>query len=252
MLDQILTSIKKQGAAAKFGAARKVIIQATGVYGGGGTNDTVQLNKIKSAISNTFSSNGWTVNSVSVVPYDGVLPVYGIVLSANVNQSFSKQATIDSFKATLNANGMWSNINIAAVNDPQEYGYTAPVSGGTSSDATGSYTVKSGDTLSKIAKAYNTTVTALMALNPQIKNANVISVGQTIRVSGTPSNTSIGTSNAGTSSGATSNSGTPSNTSTSDSRSWFDKTFFDGAGVLSATGIGVLIVLGAVIVTKNR
>ncbi|MCD8069321.1 MAG: LysM peptidoglycan-binding domain-containing protein [Lachnospiraceae bacterium] len=44
------------------------------------------------------------------------------------------------------------------------------------------YTVKSGDTLSKIAKAYNTTVDAIMALNSKITNKNLIYVGQNVRV----------------------------------------------------------------------
>ena len=48
------------------------------------------------------------------------------------------------------------------------------------------YTVKKGDTLSRIAKTYNTTVPALMKLNPQIKNANLIYVGQVVTVSGSP------------------------------------------------------------------
>lgn len=43
------------------------------------------------------------------------------------------------------------------------------------------YTVKSGDTLGKIAKANNTTVNNLASLN-KIKNVNLISVGQKIRV----------------------------------------------------------------------
>ena len=43
------------------------------------------------------------------------------------------------------------------------------------------YTVKSGDTLSSIAKKYNTTVTKLVNLN-NIKNKNLIYVGQTIKV----------------------------------------------------------------------
>lgn len=46
------------------------------------------------------------------------------------------------------------------------------------------YTVKSGDTLSKIAAAHNTTVAALVALN-NISNANLIHVGQVLRISGT-------------------------------------------------------------------
>lgn len=43
------------------------------------------------------------------------------------------------------------------------------------------YTVKSGDSLSKIAKTYKTTVAALQKLNG-IKNANQINVGQKIKV----------------------------------------------------------------------
>ena len=45
-----------------------------------------------------------------------------------------------------------------------------------------SYTVKSGDTLSKIAKRFGTTVANIMALNPQIADANKISAGQVIRI----------------------------------------------------------------------
>lgn len=44
------------------------------------------------------------------------------------------------------------------------------------------YTVRPGDTLSAIAKKYGTTVSAIMALNRSIKNANRIYAGQVIRV----------------------------------------------------------------------
>ena len=44
------------------------------------------------------------------------------------------------------------------------------------------YTIKKGDTLGAIALKYNTTVNNLMALNPQIKNANLIYVGDVIRL----------------------------------------------------------------------
>ena len=44
------------------------------------------------------------------------------------------------------------------------------------------YTVVKGDTMSKIAKKYNTTLTELKKLNPQITNVNKISVGQKVRV----------------------------------------------------------------------
>ncbi|SPF47385.1 hypothetical protein SBF1_3860002 [Candidatus Desulfosporosinus infrequens] len=45
------------------------------------------------------------------------------------------------------------------------------------------YTVKSGDTLYKIATKYGTTVSNLMSLNSQITNANQISIGEKIKVS---------------------------------------------------------------------
>ena len=44
------------------------------------------------------------------------------------------------------------------------------------------YTVKKGDTLSAIAVKYRTSVSNLMALNPHIKNANLIYVGDVIRI----------------------------------------------------------------------
>ena len=54
------------------------------------------------------------------------------------------------------------------------------------------YTVKKGDTLSKIAREYGTTVNAIAKLNPDIKDVNKIYIGQKIVISGeaatTPSN----------------------------------------------------------------
>lgn len=44
------------------------------------------------------------------------------------------------------------------------------------------YTVKKGDTLSAIAKKNGTTVHALMSINKNISNANVIRVGQVINL----------------------------------------------------------------------
>lgn len=44
------------------------------------------------------------------------------------------------------------------------------------------YTVKRGDSLSKIAKSYKVELSDILALNPQIKNPNLISVGQIIKI----------------------------------------------------------------------
>lgn len=50
------------------------------------------------------------------------------------------------------------------------------------------HVVKSGDTLTKIAKTYNTTVSKLMEINADtITNKNVIRVGQIIRLPGSVS-----------------------------------------------------------------
>jgi len=46
----------------------------------------------------------------------------------------------------------------------------------------GSYKIKSGDTLSQIAKSRGTTVKKLMEMNPSIKNANQIRAGASIKL----------------------------------------------------------------------
>lgn len=56
------------------------------------------------------------------------------------------------------------------------------------------YTVQKGDTLSKIAKANNTTVDTLAKLN-NIKNVNLIYVGQVLKLSGTADTVATNTSN---------------------------------------------------------
>ncbi len=53
-----------------------------------------------------------------------------------------------------------------------------------SPDAPRSYTVRSGDTLSGIASRFDTSVSRLMSLNPQIRDPDLIYAGQRLRVSG--------------------------------------------------------------------
>ena len=57
-------------------------------------------------------------------------------------------------------------------------GGTGPCPGGTL------YTIRAGDTLNAIARRNNITLNALLAANPQIKNPDMISVGQQICIPG--------------------------------------------------------------------
>jgi lysozyme len=57
-------------------------------------------------------------------------------------------------------------------------------SGGTTDVTAGTrnHVVQIGDTLSAIASKYNTTVDAIMAINPQIRDRNIILLGQKIKI----------------------------------------------------------------------
>lgn len=56
------------------------------------------------------------------------------------------------------------------------------VGGAGSSGGSEYYTVKRGDTLGKIAKAFGVSITTLMALNPHVTNPNLLKEGTEIRL----------------------------------------------------------------------
>ncbi|HBY92820.1 MAG TPA: hypothetical protein DEP84_02480 [Chloroflexi bacterium] len=89
--------------------------------------------------------------------------------------------------AILRANPVVRNPNIIPVGlrlnipAPQEPGGSAL------------YVVKPGDTLSRIAARFGTTVSAILRANPEIRNPNVIYVGQRLRIpeAGGPVSTTV-------------------------------------------------------------
>ena len=70
----------------------------------------------------------------------------------------------------------------APINRGTNTKYKNPPDQGATPATAGSVVVKSGDTLSKIAAANGTTVQAIMAANPSIKDANRIAAGQTVKL----------------------------------------------------------------------
>ena len=102
------------------------------------------------------------------------------------------------YTAIMNLNGLKSTF--ISIGQKLQVSGTASTSSLTSSSATNTssttYTVKSGDTLSGIAKQYGTTYTAIMNLNGL--KSTLISIGQKLQVSGTAP-TSSSTSSAASS-----------------------------------------------------
>lgn len=77
------------------------------------------------------------------------------------------------------------------------------------------YTIQSGDYLALIAERFNTTVEEILAANPDIANADMISAGQVLNI---PSqSTSAASSNSSASSGSTSSGSGPNNADLSNS-----------------------------------
>lgn len=241
---------KFNGAPAKFRGTRRVTVNVLASFADGlVTQDTTQLDRMRQGTEGQLTALGWSVAYCTVIPFDSGY-VYAIVLGLNVDTVFPANDIRNNLIRDLQANGLWRNVNINSLNDPQTYSY-----GTTSPSGSGTYTVVRGDTLNAIARRFNMTLAQILALNPQITNANVISVGQVIRVSGTASPVTTPTNTTGGSTAVNNvlqaiTGSTPSGTAKE--KNWFDRTFFTGAGALSGIAIGTLVVLGAIVITKGR
>ncbi|MBO9664703.1 phage tail tip lysozyme [Dokdonella sp.] len=86
-----------------------------------------------------------------------------------------------SLSALIAANPQIKNANLIYPGQTVHIPGGSPSGGGNNG---GSYTVRSGDTMSGIAGRNGVSLSALIAANPQIKNANLIYPGQTVHIPG--------------------------------------------------------------------
>jgi LysM repeat protein len=108
----------------------------------------------------------------------------GVAASASTNASADKNGNF-SAQLRIPANAPAGSVWVVMAS-PQST--SSPVATATfqviSLPASGAYVVQSGDTLSKIAQRYHTTVNALLRANPQIANPNVLEPGDLIYLPG--------------------------------------------------------------------
>ncbi len=128
---------------------------------------------------------------VSVTPQNLRMSIYGVdgtVLSSGMGQVAAFNGTLpvtEDYIIALSAQAGQSASFSMMVTIP-----AAPIPG--TGGTTAGYTVKSGDTLSAIARTFGTTVTILLRANPQITNANLLIPGQVLYLPGNLITTSTG------------------------------------------------------------
>lgn len=100
-----------------------------------------------------------------------VHPVWDTTTAYLVNLSLEQEPRTDYVKYSFE---FWECYN--------GYSQSSTSTASTTSSEAVYYTVLQGDSLWKIAQDYSTTVSAIQALNPSLKNPNLIQVGQVLRV----------------------------------------------------------------------
>ena len=149
------------------------------VDGIGGNVDTDTAFKDYPSVIKNAGLNGWKKSETPSVPSNNTPAVpEGTVYTVKSGDTLSgiAQKYNTTVAALVSANGI-KDANLIYV------GQKIKIPGKASAPAPSgvAYTVKSGDTLSGIAKKYNTTVAKLVSAN-NIKNANLIYAGQKIKI----------------------------------------------------------------------
>ncbi|MGR8824390.1 LysM peptidoglycan-binding domain-containing protein [Leuconostoc mesenteroides] len=182
------------------------------------SSTTTQSSSSESSTTTTSSPNGsYTVKSGDTL--NKIASANGTTVANLVAANNISNANLITVGQTLKLSASSTSSSTTTQSSTTT---TQTTSNNTATASNGSYTVKSGDTLNKIAAANGTTVANLVAAN-NISNANVITVGQTLKLSASSASTSTTQSSSSTQSSSTSNNtastSNTSNTSNSSSTS---------------------------------
>jgi peptidoglycan DL-endopeptidase LytE len=157
------------------------------------SNYTVQKGDTLWEISKKYNTTVETLKQMNHLTSDFIFP--GQILKVNEKEDTYVVKAGDTLSkiakqfnttvaALLKMNPEISNPNFIKAGQTIRLSGSASVPSTKESGASGYYIVKERDTLSGIAKMFHTTVSSLLALNPEIKNPNFIRAGQSIKVAG--------------------------------------------------------------------
>ncbi|MEK1395385.1 LysM peptidoglycan-binding domain-containing protein [Limosilactobacillus fermentum] len=149
---------------------------------------TASTSSTSSAASTSSSARTYTVKS-------------GDTLSSIASSYNTTTSTLTSLNNLSNPNLIYVGQVLKVAGSSTSVSTSTSSSSASQATTSGTYTVKAGDTLSSIASSYNTTTAALASAN-SIPNANLIYVGQVLKVTGTSSSTSTTTSSTSSTSGS--------------------------------------------------
>ena len=149
---------------------------------------TASTSSTSSATSTSSSATTYTVKS-------------GDTLSSIASSYNTTTSTLTSLNNLSNPNLIYVGQVLKVAGSSTSVSTSTSSSSASQATTSGTYTVKAGDTLSSIASSYNTTTAALASANG-ISNANLIYVGQVLKVTGTSSSTSTTTSSTSSTSGS--------------------------------------------------
>ncbi|MFT8992517.1 LysM peptidoglycan-binding domain-containing protein [Leuconostoc mesenteroides] len=179
------------------------------------SSTTTQSSSSESSTTTTSSSNGsYTVKSGDTL--NKIAAANGTTVANLVAANNISNANLITVGQTLKLSASSTSSSTTTQSSTTT---TQTTSNNTATASNGSYTVKSGDTLNKIAAANGTTVANLVAAN-NISNANVITVGQTLKLSASSASTSSSsTATTSQSSSSTQSSSTSNNTASTSNTS---------------------------------